>query len=418
MNGNRDLPTMPTPGRSRPATTALAAPVTVALLLALLPAAAAGTPARQAALGGGDGLEDASAIFRWPGSARDHVGRLWFDSGVVDPRDGWTTGDDQPRTGPAIALAWNGGRGWTAGFAAHVRAADADHVGLHRDGPGTSYSWLLARAIGPVDVGATWRSVWGGWNADADTPDEFEHRRDDLGLGARLDLSPRAYLDVAGDIRRQANRLQGRGDPPDWDLGESASSRSWSARARLFVELHTRSVLTLAAERLREDFTGPVAGGDWLPDVALDQDNRLARIEATICLLPDPDRLLAASVLYAQARATRVAAAGDGDADTAGSGKVRVLGLRLAAEQRLNWWLSLRASAGITDLARYSLDDDDDAGRIGDTPLDVAAGVGLHLGAWGADLAAGNTPLPAPWRWLAPGADHDAWLRATLHHDF
>ena len=405
MTGIRTSATAPAPVRLPAMALALAA------LVVLLPAAATATPARLAALGGGDGLEDTSLLFRWPGSARDHAGRVWLDSGVVDPGEGWTVDGAQPRTGPAIALAWDGGRGWTAGFAAHVRAADADHAGLHRDGPGASYTWLLARAAGPVDVGATWRSVWGGWTADADAPDEFEHRRDDLGLGARLALSPRAYLDLAGDVRRQANRLQGPGDPPDWDLGATASARSWSARARLFVELGPRSVLALAAERLREDFTGPFAGEDWLPDVALDQDNRLARAEATYCRLPDPDRQLAATVHYARATAARSVVAGD--APGAGAhgpvGGVRALGLRLAAEQRLNWWLSLRASVGVTALER---DGDREA------PVDIAAGAGLHLGAWGADLSAGNTPLPAPWRWLATDTDHQAWLRATLHHDF
>lgn len=408
---DRHLPAANPPAASRSPS------VAVALVLAalLLPSPAPATPARQAALGAVDGIEDDASFFRWPGAARDHAGRVWVDSGAVDPREGWTDDDALPRAGPALALAWDGGRGWTTGFAAHVRAADSDHVGLHRDGPGASFTWLLARAVGSVDVGATWRSAWGGWSSDADARDEFEHRRDDLGLGARLDLSRRAYLDLAGDVRRQVNRLQGPGDPPAWDAGESVSARSWSARARLFVELRPSAVLTLVAERLREDFTGPVAGETWERDAALAQDNRLTRLEATLCRLPDPDRLLAATLSWTRAATARRPLAGT--PATVGDDDVRALGLRLSVEQRLNWWLSLRATVGATDLA-HGRAPDGGTGRPSERPLDAAAGLGLHLGAWGADLAVGNTRLPTPWRWLSGAPDREPWLRATLHHDF
>lgn len=408
---DRHLPAANPPAASRSPSVALA----LVLAALLLPSPAPATPARQAALGGVDGIEDDASVFRWPGAARDHAGRVWVDSGAVDPREGWTADGALPRTGPSLALAWDGGRGWTTGFAAHVRAADADHVGLHRDGPGASFTWLLARAVGGVDLGATWRSAWGGWSSDADARDEFEHRRDDLGLGARLDLSPRAYLDLAGDVRRQVNRLQGPGDPPAWDAGESASARSWSARARLFVELRPTAVLALVAERLREDFTGPVAGEAWERDAALAQDNRLTRLEATLCRLPDPDRLLAATLSWTRAvTASHLLAGATGPV---GDGDVRALGLRLSAEQRLNWWLSLRATVGATDLT-HGRAPDGGAGRPSERPLDAAAGLGLHLGDWGADLAVGNTRLPTPWRWLAGAPDREPWLRATLHHDF
>jgi hypothetical protein len=96
---------------------------------------------------------------------------------------------------------------------------------------------------------------------------------------------------------------------------------------------------------------------------------------------------------------------------------VRALGLRLAAEQRLNWWLSLRAGLGWTSLRREGPADGAAEPGTAD-PVDASVGLGLHLGAWGADLAAGNAPLPAPWRWLRDAPGRRTWLRAAVHHDF
>jgi hypothetical protein len=395
-------------------------PVVTACALAGLVAAAAApaaaTPARSLALAAGDLLEDDAAYFRWPGSARDHAGRFWIDSGRIDPEDGWTADGDLPRTGPSAGLAWvpaEGASPWTAAFAIHARAADSDHVGLHRDGPGASFSWLAGRTLGPVDLALTWRSTYGGWSSDADARDEFEHHRDDIGLGARFDLSPRAYLDVAGDVRRQRNRMQAPGDPAAWDTGALASNRSWSARARAFIALGDVSVLSIAGERLREDFSGPVIGETWLPESAFDHDNRFWRLGAAWSWQPDPDRLLAVTGEYSRATGRRSLRAG-APLDEAWD-HVRAVALRLAGEQRLNWWLSLRASLAMTTTSGYVRGATDDGSA---THLDAAGGLALHLGAWGADLTAGGAPLDGPWRWLLADPGADPWLHATIHHDF
>lgn len=392
----------------------LAAPLALSVACLLAAPMAQATPARLAALGAVDGIEDEALLFRWPGSAPDHAGRLSLDGRVIDAPDGWAA-DGAQFTGPGLSVAWRGDHGWTLGFAAHAWAADTDHVALHRDAPGASYSWLLARKAGPAHVGATWRSVWGGWSSDADARDEFGHRRDDLGLGARLDLSPGAYLDLAADARRQANRMQGPGDPAAWDAGERVSARSWSARARAFVQLREGAVLTLATERLREDFDGPVAGEVWADDAALAQDNRLSRAAATLSRLPDPDTMFAATLSWAQASADRAVIAGATALAPSAAG--RMLALAIAAERRANWWLSLRGSLSI---ARLDVDIDGgiDAPGAREHPVDAAAGVGLHLGSWGADLAVGNAPSPATRRLLEGSGERRAWLRATLHHDF
>jgi hypothetical protein len=392
--------------------------LTVGATIALSAAAPAGaTPARALALSAGDYLEDDSAVFRWPGSARDHAGRGWLDSGRLDPREGWTTAGQQPRTGPAAGLVWNpdDGRGpWTVGFAVHARAADGDHVGLHRDGPGAAFTWLAGRAVGPVDLTATWRRVSGRWSSAEDARRTFEHRRDDLALGARFDLSPRSYADLAIDCRRQRNRVQAPDDPALWETGNLASWRSWSARARAFIALNPRTVLTPAAEFLREDFSGPLQGETWRPATVMDHDNRLGRLGLALCWLPDPDRLLAVTGEYLDLRSRHTWLAGD-DSRLPQTDHLSALSLRVAAEQRLNWWLSLRASLSLTRVRNLGTGV---AAVPDDAYLDPAGGAALHLGRWGADLTAAGAPLPEPWRWLTPEPRADLWLRASIHRDF
>ncbi len=389
-------------------------------LAAARPAAA--SPARAPALLAGDYLEDDAALFRWPGSARDHAGVWWLDSGRVDPRHGWRTGScglpgaGLERGGPGAGVSWRPGDGaWTAAVSACARAADGDHAGLHRDGPGAAFAGLLGRRVGRVDVAATWRHV-DGRLATADVPlpggastTSFAHGRDDLGAGARLDLSPTSYLDLAGDLRHERNRLTAAGgaDPaPDWSGDTFVSWRTWSARARVFAAVGARTVLTPAVEVLREDFAGPALGTRFTPDAVWAHRNRLLRLGLAVTWLPDPDRMLALTAEHVAlwARHEPVAATGT---VAAGEERWRAFCLRAAFVQRVCWWLSLRAAAGFTHRA----DGQADTGE-------VAGGLGLHLGPWGADLTAGSAPLPEPWLSLAADRGPDPWLRAALHREF
>lgn len=425
------LPSPTPPASARPSRRPpLPAAPAVTLLLALACAAptppAAASPARAAALLAGDFLEDDAALLRWPGSARDHAGILWLDSGRVDPRDGWRTGADLERSGPAAGMAWRPGAGaWTAAIVAHARAADGDHVGLHRDGPGASFAGLVGRTVGPADVALTWRRVRGDAAAAGDGRDTFTHHRDDLGLGLRCDLSPTAYLDLAGDVRGQRNRLRAPpGAAPDapltWPTGELSSWRSWSARARAFVGLGARTVLTPVAEIVREDFPGPVVDSAWYPDATWTHANRLIRLGAAVTWLPDPDRLALLAVERLAIRGRH--AAPDPDAGRIAEPRdVTTFTARLAVEQRLCWWLSLRAAAVWThrrdDLTADMFLPEYDGPRT-ESRLDAAGGLALHLGVWGADLSAGGAPLPEPWLSLAGYRDADPWLHATLHREF
>lgn len=393
----------------------LLAVVAAAALSAVTPAHA--TPARALALSAGDYLEDDGAVLRWPGSARDHAGSWWLDSGRIDLREGWTAEGQPPRTGPAAGLLWKPGpehSPWTEGLAVHARAADGDHVGLHRDGPGAAVTWLAGRAVGAFDLTATWRRVSGSWSAANGVPDAFEHHRDDLALGARFDLSRRAYGDVAVDRRYQRNRVRAPGAAPAWETGDLASWRSWSARARAFIALDDCTVLTPVTEYLCEDFDGPIQDETWRPETVTENANRLWRLGAALCRLPDPDRLLAVTAEYLEIRNRHAYLAGD-DSRLPPADRLSALSLRVAAEQRLNWWLSLRASLGVTRVRDLAMGDD----AASDVWYrDLAGGAALHLGPWGADLTVAGAPLPEPWRWLAVDPGAELRLRASIHREF
>lgn len=400
-------------GGMRSRASALLVPTAVAALVAASPAHA--TPARLLALGGGDHISDASEVFRWPGAARDDADNWCLDSGRLFSPDAWAAPDALQDTGPAAAVGWNPGGPdgkWTAGLAAYAFAADADHAGLHREGPGRSLACLAGRRVGPVDIAATWRVAFGAVPGQVGPADEYEHHRNDVGVGARVDLSPGAFVDVAGDLRRERNLAVGGAAALDPSGDEAMTARGWSARARAFVSIREHVVLTPTAEYLDEVIDGTFAPEAWWLDApAAHHDLRLIRLGVALTWLPDPDRLFAVSYERSdiEGRALRI----DPAANTIPfPWDTTVDHLRLAAEQRVNWWLSLRASAGLVRHVDGSGYPDDDY------HVDVAGGAALHLGAWGLDLAAGSAPVPEPRRWLSTSADTEPGLRASLHREF
>lgn len=395
---------------SLPATLAIAA-----LLAGACCAPARATPARLFALGGGDHLGDASEVFRWPGAARDDAGSWSLDSGRLFAPDSWAAPDARQDTGPSATVAWNPGGPagrWTAGLAAHAFAADGDHAGLHRDGPGHSLAVLAGRSLGRVDVAATWRASFGDVPGDVGPADAYRHRRDEFGWGARVSLSPGAVLDVAGDARRGRDQAVGGLDALDPRGDEVLASHGWSARARAFVSLREHLVLAPVAEVVDEVADGSLDLDAWWADAPrTHHDLGLLRLGVALCWLPDPDRMFTASYerLDVDSRSLRIDPAADAiprERDLA------VDHLRVACERRLNWWLSLRASAGLAREPQAG-PDDPDAYRA-----DVAGGAALHLGAWGLDLAAGTARLPEPRRWLSAGDGTDYCMRATVQRTF
>ena len=99
---------------------------------------------------------------------------------------------------------------------------------------------------------------------------------------------------------------------------------------------------------------------------------------------------------------TPLAIAGGGGGGAGGAAGLRddlqITGARLAAERRLNWWLSLRGSLGWSHAVGLN-----SWGDVGRDRLDMAGGAALHLGAWGCDVAAGSVDEPEPLRRLGDG---------------
>ncbi len=369
----------------------LVRPLFVAIVCCCCAATAHASGARLFALGGdGAFVEDAVNGRVWFGSLVDHGGWLAVQSGPFTGEQGYARdpGTLRRASGPAVGLHLPVGRDGRHGTFAlwHDGRADGGGAGeLADDRLEGAWQVMFAR-----DLGA---GTWGLSLRHAGVDDKRTaglHRkatRDEFGLGVRIDVTPRAYLDLAGDAVRLADETALDPALPD----ERSAADCYGLRARAFVQAGGRLVLVPVLEHRQER-------RDWNPLGGADRrSHRLWRAGGGLTWLPDPDRLV---LLAADWRETRVRD------DGAGLRAItQVLALRLAAEARVDALFSLRASV---------------AWRTGDTGADpaVRAGVGLsaHLGAADLDLALATAAPVNPGSRLEPwsGREDSSWMSAGL----
>jgi hypothetical protein len=387
------------------------------LALLLCGPALGGSP-RSLALGGGDHLEDARAVTRWPGSLGDYAGRSWLASGRFNAAGGWRDGRDArdirlsgPEAGLLTPLTAADGAP-VVGLALSDQAADADPGSMTRDHPGHAVTVLGGVESGGAHLAALWRTVGGGVGGG-----EPGRRRDDLGLGLRAELSAGAYLDLAGDVRLRREEFVLAGPDGATPTVRSAySDASWSVRARLFADVGGGMVAAPSAEFVRERFTGPVWGEHPAGDQAWANDGQVVRLGLGLLHLPDPDRMGLVALEYVAGRATHAGLAAGGPTGDDVREDYTAVTATIAGETRRCWWLSLRGS-----LARRYVDDKGTLPGPADGGQWLAgAGGTIHLGPWGLDLGASNREPRglAAYSDFRPGAADRLWLELQLHHDF
>jgi hypothetical protein len=368
--------------RSRPLP--LLAILVAASLLAATAAPSTATEARVRALGGGaDFLEDPTGVQRWAGSLVDYPQHATLELG----RWHHEAADTVSRRGGGLHHRFDAAGRW--GTAAIYFGED-----LPRPDPGGWVRLIWARQFGPVSLGATFR---GTSYSDADDGDELALTGEsrylhDLGLGLRWDVSDRLYLDLAAEaLDAEVDYYDNQNGITREDLG---GWDGFALRGRAFQRLGPTVVATGRVDWRRDTrpITDPVIGG--LAD--LDADIFHGGLGFTI--LPDPDRLVIASVDY-QRREDQRRATIPFHADWETTWRLWWrLDVRVGLEARLRPWLTVRAATGYRrtvdeSLQRYRWSDDFTDSHYDylitvDVP--VALGVGLHLGDLDLDLTYGE----------------------------
>jgi len=371
-----------------------------AALLAATPAPA--SEARLRALGGGaDFLEDPTGVQRWSGSLVDYPGVATLELGSWDhDADGAVTG-----RGGGLHLAFDEAGRW--GTAAMYFGDD-----LPAPDPGGWIRLLYARRLGPVSLGLTFR---GTSHSDADNGDELSLTGEsrflhDLGLGARFDLSDGFYVDLAAEaLDAEVDYYDNENGIVREDLG---GWEGFGLRARAFQSLRPDVVATYRVDWRRDTrpITDPVIGG------LADLDADIFRGGVGFTLLPDPDRLLIASVDY-QRREDERRAAVPFYSDWERTWRLWWrLDVRVGVEARMTPWLTVRAATGYRRTVDESLQSFTWSEQFTDQHYDyritvdvpVALGVGVHLGDFDADLAHGEAVPFAEGQALVDGRDADA----------
>ncbi len=395
-------------------------------LLCLVPLSGQASSTRLASLGGSGGfLEDDNNVLRWYGSLGDYPDLALIETGHFDLSNGYDDEWGRSLSGPGggIHIQFDQARRWgTGGLYFHGRADDSDPGSLHRGYLGGSVSLLYAHQVAGISGTLMYRhtaDTESQVDSQQPTPAEsaYDRSRDDIGLGARFDLSERAYLDLAGDIRHLADRASGH-DPVnlDWDTGDLGSWNNFGLRARAIIGLNDRLALVPLAEYIGEDFIGTSYAGTVRPHETSDNAGRLFRLGAGLDFFIDADNFLLFSAEYLDGQVDHTIRDLDGAVNLFWQEDYSVLLMRLAFETRLAHWITVRASSGYEHLDNR-----------GDLPnpatgehIPLGLGVGLHVGTLIVDLALTDREPQGLSRYSAalPATESATWLSITLSYGF
>lgn len=345
------------------------------LLLSWPPPGAQATLSRLHALGGSpDLLEDEAGITRWYGSLTDYPDHLVLDSGSFNIPDGYWMYADRKESGPAAGFTRHldeTGRWGTVGLFWQDLSTDRDPF-LEDGRLRENIQVLYGRRLGPVD--ATLSYARGYWKVDEGEAVQDYHAQT-FGLGLRLDLSDRAYLDLGADVRTTSHDAA-----MDADGHDLPDETIHDLRGRAFVGWTENTILVPVVEWVGEDRVHPFSALDD-PRAA---SHRLLRLGMGLNHMRDTDNLLLLGVEFEDGRRHYVGYREDWQAWL----------LRGGFESRLSAWLSVRGGLTFieqdvtTDLPATI--DPWEWLNLEDPLLHVNLGAALHLGAVDLDLAFGE----------------------------
>lgn len=370
------------------------APVRLAAAAVLLLAAAdaAATTARQRSLGGlGDFFEDDANVRRWYGSLVDYPQRAVLELGDWDLDAGGSISRRLSRQGGGLHAQFDAEQRW--GVAAVYFGED-----LPLPDGGGWVNLLYARRFGDVSVGG---SFYASSFSDAGSThvgtwlegrSNFVH---ELGLGARWDLARHTYLDVAAYRRHVEVDYFARVDSVVILMPNVHGWDSFGARARVFHGLTEQLAAVGRIDYVRD--LRFLVDPD-LNDLARQDADNLA-LGAGLNYLPDPDNLIVVSLDYRRVDDVRRARNPFYATFQHRQGDWWRLDGRCGLESRVLPWLTVRAAVSY----RRTVDEFTLTYRWSDEFLEwrydyrvhvstpVVLGLGVHLGAFDADLVLNDT---------------------------
>jgi hypothetical protein len=383
------------------------------LLLATVPPAGA-TSSRIRSLGGSGGyFEDDNNVLRWYGSIVDYADLAVAELGRFE--DGQST-DEVSEQGGGLHVAFDLERRW--GVAATYFSADQPN-GI----PGGSIEVLWGRAFGPFAPalyfkGTSYTRSEASNSHQLAGRSEFHHY---WGAGVRWEISDHIYVDAAGDVHN--TQFDYADLERDLRTGPSNSWDGWSARLRAFVRLSEKVVGVPLAEHVVDKRT---TYSPTLDDAAL-LDAHTTRLGIGFNVLPDADNLVLVSAEYSEGRDDAVGYGSFGASFVAQDRDWFVLEGRVAAESLVLPWLTLRLGAVYRRIdneivLQTPAGDDDDAWATARevavvTPLTL--GVGLHFGAFSADLVVNSeAPFGIGYALTGAGRESTTFTAITLSYGF
>lgn len=382
------------------------------VLSALVAAAATASTGRLRALGGeGTYLEDPANVLLWYGSLGDYPNLAIAETGT------WKLNGGYPGEGPARRSGgWLGGHlavpgGVTVAAFYTDRFDDGDPGQLIPSNLGHGAAFLACRVFGRAQIAAMLRigsysedesDSTSGWIVPTYVPERIvrDNRRLDLGLGLRLDLGERAYLDAA--VERRGVRLdEARYSSLEEDFEQIRESDATIAgRMRLFYQTTPNSALVPQVELQRVDQPLPIAWYGLVSEVDVWQ----LRIGTGWNYYPDPDRLIVLFYEYLYGEGDLVSRTlSSSFAESQWDLKWNAGRAGIALESRFLPWLTLRTAYRWERRSRSETLYSPIGSWSGIEPTEIdgiehflSLGAGLHLGRFDVDVAVAEGYPSAP----------------------
>lgn len=367
------------------------------------------------ALGGaGDYFEDDSGTLRWFGSLADYGNAVTLDFGHFNIYQGYHDNRDNTYSGPSLSMRQSLGSRWGV-LAVTLNSVDDDVPvpTLYRDFREESFSLMYGRRVGAVQLGLVFQKSPQQESRDVNLRVQTERHL--WGLGARFDVSPRAYLDLAAELRANREVFLAQDDPTHPLSSDLESDTGVNLRARMFLQLGERMALVPLMEYLTED--RPARRHEV--QQVLGVDGHALHLGCSLNVFPDTDRFFFVAADWIHGKTEYVFT--DFHADWDWTNDWNALALQVGWENRYWPWMTLRSSIGYR-LTRGNegptVETADHGAGFDYDALRFTLGAGFHLGPWDLDAALSETeprPVIGDWEWWRRSYD-TTWLSVSLRY--